>query len=198
MHRDRSRTRAGRSTTARRRRARSCPRTNELIWGSDLLRRPAPRSCGSSPWPGLKTGMEARTERIRDDLDDGRPGQGRGRAGARASYQRAARRRQARGGPDHRGGRASADALQGASRSGGCRPSSPRCASGPPPTSRRRRPRPSPTSAREVARWPSVPPRSSCSTTSTAPPRTQLVENYINQVGSSRAELRPLTATATE
>ena len=57
------------STTARRRRARSCPRPTRSSGA------PSPSSCcsvllASSPVPAIKKGMDARTERIRGDLDE--------------------------------------------------------------------------------------------------------------------------------
>ena len=59
--------------------------------------------------------------------------------------------------------------------------------SGPRPTSRRRRRRPSPTFAPRSPRWPSAPPSVVVQHNLDAGTQTQLVENYINQVGSHSA-----------
>ena len=72
--------------------------------GGALLRHPAGRSCGKFAWPGLKKGMDGRTERIRAELDGPRR-----RSEAEAAPGRvpgAAGRRQERGRAHHRGGTA--------------------------------------------------------------------------------------------
>ena len=125
---------------------------------------------GSSACPPMSKGMDARTERIRGDLEAAETSQGRGRGGARR-VPGPARRRQGRGRPHHRGGppgRRRDQARPGGPRS---RPSWPSCAPGPSPTSRPPRPRPWPTCGARSPRWPSAPPRPSCSATSTRRPR---------------------------
>ena len=80
------------------------PANNELIWGTIsfvvLLGLMWKFAC-----PGIKKGMDGRTERIRNELEDADNAKARSRDRARG-VPRAARRREERVRPHHRGGAA--------------------------------------------------------------------------------------------
>ena len=102
VHRDASRTRRARSTTARRRRPRSCPRRTSSSGARSRS------SCCFVPAvevrvPGLKKSMDTRTERIRNDLEAAENAKTEAEHDARR-VPGAARRRSQRVGSHHRGG----------------------------------------------------------------------------------------------
>ena len=149
--------------------------------GHHLVRR-AVRPAVEVRLPGLKKGMDDRTERIRADLDAAerrRPRPSRCSTSTGASWPTPQTRRP---GSSRRPARRPTRSRRDQER--GCRPSWPSMRSGRRPTSRRPRPRPSPTSGARWPRWPSAPPRSSCSSNLDRATQVQLVENYIDQVAS--------------
>ena len=152
-----------------------------------LGRRSPSSSCSSCMWkfayPAIKKGMDARTERIRGDLDAAEA--------AKAEAERRARRvpgpagrRQGRGRPHHRGGPPGRRRAASATRRPGSRPSSPRCgqraaadieaAKAQAIADLRGEVAQLAIGAAEVVVEQQPRPRR---------PRSQLVENYINQVG---------------
>ncbi len=158
------------------------PAKNELIWGAisfvvlfGLLWKFA---C-----PGIKKGMDDRTERIRNDLDAADT------AKAEADQVLADYRAQLADARNESAriieeARQQADALTSRSGAAALQAELAEMRERAAADVEARSPRPSPTSVPRSPGWPSELPRSSCSTTSIARRRTQLVENYINQVGS--------------
>ena len=146
---------ARRSTTARRRRARSCPPTNELIWGI-LSFAVVLFLLWKFGWPGHQEGHGGPHR-----ADPRRPRAGRSRARPRPSgpgeYQAQLADASNESARIIEEARQTADAMR-RDRSAGRGRASPRCARRPPPTSRRPRRRPWPTSGARSPRSPSVPP----------------------------------------
>ena len=184
MHRARSR-RAATSDDCQEAPSPILPATNELIWGAIsfvvLLRPAAKFAC-----PGIKKGMEARTERIRADLEAAETAKAEAErvldeyraqlADAKAEAGRIIEEaRQQADALRARPGAAAADrdrrrmrAAGGGRRRGGQGPGHRR------PPGRGRQPRPS------------APPRWSSQRSLDRGTQTQLVENYIDQVGAAR------------
>ena len=188
----RSSSRAARPTTAKRRRARSSRRRTRSSGAA------SPSSCSSLlMWkfalPGVKEGMNDRTERIRADLDAAETAKT--EAGRRARrLQGPAGRRQGRGRPHHRGG----PPVGRRAEAGPGGPAPDGAGRGPGPRRRRHRGRQGPGHRRPAGRarrsWPSVPPRAVVNKNLDPAAQTQLIEDYINSVGHAadgrRAEPR--------
>ena len=155
--------------------------------GRHLVRRAARPACGSSPVPASRRAWTARTERIRNDLDDAEQRQGRGRDRCSREYQAPARRRQERGGPHHRGGPPGRPTRCKRDHEAAPQAELRRAArSGPPPTSRPPKAQAIADLRAEVAALAI----GAAEDVVAAQPRPrarrpQLVENYINQVGSA-------------